>query len=79
MWNKQQPEVYAAFSEACPPGYSYLENACNTGHGGLAIIPPLSLAEFASFEHLALRCNPPHPMTILLIYGPLKPNHLRVA
>lgn len=34
-----QPGVYSALNEACPPGYSYLERARNTGRGGgLAII-----------------------------------------
>lgn len=35
----QQPEVYCALNEACPPGYSYLEKSRSTGRGGgLAII-----------------------------------------
>ena len=34
----QQPEVYSALNEACPPGYSYLEKARCTGRGeGLAV------------------------------------------
>ena len=34
-----QPEVYSHLNEAYPPGYSYLEAASSTGHGGgLAVI-----------------------------------------
>ena len=77
-----QPEVYSALNEACPPGYSYLEAARRTGRGGgLAVIhkqdlelSPMVLPTTSSFECLAFTCKPPHPMTVLLIYRPPKPN-----
>lgn len=78
----QQPEVYCALNEACPPGYSYLEKSRSTGRGGgLAIIhrnelelSPLPLPVLSSFECLGFKCKPPLPLTILLIYRPPKPN-----
>lgn len=76
------PGTYSAISEACPPGYSYMEAARNTGHGGgLAVIhrqdlelSPISLPTTSSCECLAFKCKPPFPMTVLLIYRPPKPN-----
>ena len=73
-----QPEVYSALNEACPPGYSYLEAARSTG---LAVIHrqdlelfPIPLPTTSSCECLAFKCKPPHPVIVLLIYRPQKPN-----
>ena len=78
----QQPEVYSALNEACPPGYSYLEKARCTGRGGgLAVVyrsnfdlSPLPLPAYSSFECLAFKCKPSCSFTILLVYRPPKPN-----
>jgi len=49
----------------CPPGYSYLEKACNTGRGGgLAVkqkleLTQLPLSALCSFQCLAFKCKPP--------------------
>ena len=77
-----QPEVYSALNEACPSGYSYLEAARSTGHGGgLAVIhtqdlelSPIPLPATSSCECLAFKFKPPFSMTVLLIYRPPKSN-----
>lgn len=79
----QQPEVYSALNEVCPPGYSYLEKARSTGRGGgLAIIhrnalelSPLPLPVLSSFECLGFKCKPP-PSTDMTSHLPASQTQL---
>lgn len=67
----QQPDVYSALNEACPPGYSYLEKARCTGRGGgLAVVYRSNF----DLSPLAFKCKPPCSFTVLLVYRPPKPN-----
>lgn len=74
------PVAYSVLNEACPPGYTYLEKAWTTGHGGGLVVIHSKiwnchhspLPKLSTFECLAVKCKHPRSITILLIYWPLK-------
>uniref|UniRef100_A0A673CRG3 Reverse transcriptase domain-containing protein n=1 Tax=Sphaeramia orbicularis TaxID=375764 RepID=A0A673CRG3_9TELE len=69
--------------EATPPDFTYLHQPQLTGRGGGVNVifrkafkcSPISQSNFMSFEHLGFTIDFKHPVLILIIYRPPRPNN----